>query len=281
MRRVEFIKRLIVISRPVFWPAIVAVYWFGVFESKSHWGWSTFIGLVFVTFPMGVIICALNDLYDQESDAMNQRKGEYEGAVVTSKETVPLIWAVIVNSLLFISIFALSGHYVAALLTLGVAAFAYTYSVKPIRLKTRPVFDSISNGIWMNLVYILGFTINYTGFSLRLPPLHTLGIVLFCASAIHALGAAADYEIDKKIGDKTIAQYIGLKPTIILSAIAYITCFFLVSSTDIPVRVYFALSSLLILFMWLRPRHVVILRLLEVIVVGVPLPALYLLAAKL
>jgi len=51
------------------------------------WTWSIIPILLWVTFPFNLLIYGINDIYDQDTDADNDRKGGYGGAKIKPAET--------------------------------------------------------------------------------------------------------------------------------------------------------------------------------------------------
>lgn len=100
-----------------------------------------------------------------------------------------------------------------ALLALLVVLFGWQYSAPPLRLKERPFLDSCSNGAIVWLVWALGYTsqgLSLCGSSNGLGARKGL-LLAFCATGIHALGAAADIEADALAGQQTIATFAGVR----------------------------------------------------------------------
>src|SRR5690242_12794976 len=74
---------LIQVSRPIVWPVLPLVYVLGLRASGAEWNAVVVAQLVLMTFPMNLIGCGLNDIYDYESDRRSQRRRAIWGAVVT------------------------------------------------------------------------------------------------------------------------------------------------------------------------------------------------------
>src|SRR3712207_1423165 len=85
------LSRLLHISRPVLWintigPAVVGM-WLG----GELWRWEALPILLWLTLPFNLLIYGVNDVFDQETDAKNPRKGSLEGAKILPEEVGP-IW---------------------------------------------------------------------------------------------------------------------------------------------------------------------------------------------
>ncbi|WP_207956168.1 UbiA prenyltransferase family protein [Rubrobacter marinus] len=83
------LPRLFHISRPVLWintigPAVV-----GVWLAGDLWRWEALPLLLWLTLPFNLLIYGVNDVFDQETDAKNPRKGTLEGARISPREVRP------------------------------------------------------------------------------------------------------------------------------------------------------------------------------------------------
>lgn len=246
--------RLAVISRPSAWVPAALVYIGGLtVNSQAGMNWSTWTGLAFITMPMGLIVFGVNDIADRTSDAVNSRKGGAWGAVVNARENGLIIWAAVVFSLSFLLLDLLSRHYLAALSVAGICLFACVYSLNPVRLKSRPIADSLSNGFWVICMFCSGYYSSTAGLASYYPAVHILIVLLLCGAAVHALTTLLDCEVDKAAGDQTIGVFLGRRQTLAIAAIMFAVCFFLVSS---PVMAaYLGAAATLALIGILRPAR--------------------------
>ena len=164
----------------------------------------------------------MNDLYDQETDALNAKKEGYEARV--TKTTEPLLRRALglslVLGIILFSITAIQPFVSPGWLSLGFFGFillGWQYSAPPCRFKARPFLDSASNALYLFPVFIAWSL----GSSSSFPwPLFLAGS-LWCA-AMHAFSAVPDIEADKKAGLATIATQLGTKRTILLCAGLYL-----------------------------------------------------------
>lgn len=241
----RFIKRLIIISRPVFWLPTVAVYSGGAVLSAAPWSWVTWLGLLFFTVPQGVIVYGVNDIADRESDASNARKGGAEGAVVTAREAMHITYAVIAMAVIFPLVFTVTRRYLLATAVTVIVLFSFTYSVQPIRLKSRPVLDSVANGVWVLTMFLAGFWAGREGLRPEFPAASALFSVLLCPTAVHALGTVVDYNVDKKAGDRTIAVALGQRNTLLICAAVFLLCFGIAGRYNLAIGSYLLVCTLL------------------------------------
>jgi 4-hydroxybenzoate polyprenyltransferase len=237
-------RRLIAISRPVLYIPSLATFTVGLLASGNIiLAVGSLIGALLVTFPMGLIAYGINDISDRESDARNPRKGGADGARLTLSETRLLGRAIWVTAIISLLVCVLARYMGLAMAMFAVYVLAYTYSVEPIRLKTRPVLDSLANGVGAACIFVAGYWANVQGLTLSWPaPEILLAVVLF-AAAIHALGAAMDYEIDKKVGDTTICVALGKTKTLLLCSLAFLACLPLVHGHGLVVDIYIVMAA--------------------------------------
>jgi 4-hydroxybenzoate polyprenyltransferase len=100
------------------------------------------------------------------------------------------------------------------------AVLIYFYSAEPVRLKEKPILDSVANGFFY---FFAPFALGYT-FGAPLATMSTAAAVLLitCAAGLHALAAIADYEPDREVRNRTIAVALGRKS----AATFALACFF-------------------------------------------------------
>src|SRR5205823_2723377 len=93
-------------SRPGFWLTSIWFYLLPlaghrVFDSSSFW-----IGVLFVTLPLGLLIYGWNDILDAENDRQNPRKGTFLfGPRGTDEQLRKLPWAIALVNLPFLALF--------------------------------------------------------------------------------------------------------------------------------------------------------------------------------
>jgi 4-hydroxybenzoate polyprenyltransferase len=268
-RMARALWRLAVVSRPGVWVPAVVVYGGGVaLGPTTRATWPTWAGFAFVTMPMGLITFGINDITDSTSDTLNGRKGGMEGAIVRPSEMRPLACAAAACGVAFPLLYLVTRHYAAAAAMLGIVCAACAYSVKPVRLKARPVLDSMSNGFWVACIFCCGYYAGTLGLPDRFPPPHVLAALLLCGAALHALTTLLDCDVDRKTGDTTIGVVLGRRRTVALAAILFASCFCLVS--DPGIAAYFAACSLLSAVILVRPSHRAIHLLVVVVIIILP-----------
>lgn len=208
------IKRLILISRPIAYIPFLFIYIAGaVYANPQNWYLVVFYAC-FSVLLQSLVMNGLNDIYDIESDSINERKGGVYGARLKNTEKPSLLRYIYIASIFSFLPAALLGSYGLLISSGAILLLAYAYSVPPIRLKSRPVFDSFTNGFGALLVFMSGFWV--AGGNTGYPKPGLILCIFIFAFVVHALGAYMDYESDKKTNDKTIAVFLGKKVTLLL-----------------------------------------------------------------
>lgn len=239
----EKIKVLLITSRPILWLGPIGIYFIGVQAAKVDFNFFFWLGLFFVTFPMGILVYGLNDISDYKSDIINPRKGSWEGGVLNRKYTSIICYAILVSILIVIFPLLIFKYYFSVGLIICITLFAYLYSCKPVRLKSIPFLDSLSNGLWVALILIFGFS--FTKGSSQLPLI--IFPIFLGVTAMHALTTLMDYDEDKLSGDKTISVYLGKRVTSLISSLIFFSLIFLIKPINFFVMFYLILGGCLIL----------------------------------
>jgi 4-hydroxybenzoate polyprenyltransferase len=216
------IIRMLSISRVLFWVIFPAVFFLGLVFSKGALTLQATLLAVAFTFPISLAGYGINDVYDFKSDRKNPRKklrSGVEGRIVTPKEREIVRKAAFIAVVPFV--FALLYTMNPTVIALG-AAFVlvgYSYSALPLRLKERPPFDSLSNGlIYFLFPFLMGY---YMTFEAAIFPTFSLWIAL-CVAMIHAVGTVVDYDADRKAGLETFAIRFGKRATMAASSISFL-----------------------------------------------------------
>lgn len=270
------IKRLLLVSRPIFWVPLASIYSWGVIIGSNHWDFFTVLGLICFTFPLSIAVFGINDIADIESDHLNARKGAVDGAVVAQKEK-KLIIKTLAGSILFVlAVFLISGRYLSLLMVGCIVLLVYVYSMEPIRLKSIPVADSFSNGLGLVLMFLSGYFMTIQDWQSVSLPLRQISIVFLAAVSLYALATLLDYEADQKTGDRTAGLLLGKHLTAVISLLLLSVCFLLAKS--LPVKLFFGICVLLCSLICIKPELRVInkMKLIFLVMISVPLPAIYL-----
>lgn len=209
------IARLIKISRPALWPWLAGPYLVGI-GSIKNFSILSLLEFILFLFPLNLFIYGINDVYDQKSDKINPRKGDFQGSILRSDEFNFVLKASIVSALIFLTISILSVNIEHIFLSLLFIFAGFAYSHGNFRFKEIPFVDSIIGGpIIYLLPGIIAFSLKSSLFSL--PPKIFLLALPFIA--FHAVTTLKDERYDKKAGMNSIGIFLGRANTILLSSI--------------------------------------------------------------
>ena len=195
--------RLLYISRPVLWINTVGPATVGMWLTGDLFAWEALPILLWLTLPFNLLIYGVNDVFDQETDARNPRKGTLEGARIDASEVRPVLFGVIFTnvpflaySFLFVPSSAIAWMFLYALLFVG-------YSVPPARFKARPYLDSLSNAAY-------AFPLVFVPLALGSGPVWPAALGLMAWSAAkHTFDAVQDVDEDRRVGIVTTAVRLG------------------------------------------------------------------------
>jgi 4-hydroxybenzoate polyprenyltransferase len=218
--------RLLYISRPVLWINTVGPALVGMWLTGDLWRWEALPLLIWLTLPFNLLIYGVNDVFDQETDAKNPRKGSLEGAKILPEEVLPIGRGVLLTNVPFLIYFVSVMPYRAALWILLYAVLFVGYSAPPLRFKARPYLDSLSNAAY-------AFPLVFVPLALESPVVWPAALGLMAWSAAkHTFDASQDVDEDRRVGIKTTAVRLSIKGVVLWSGawwtIATI-CFALVS----------------------------------------------------
>jgi 4-hydroxybenzoate polyprenyltransferase len=204
------------LSRPRFWlylagPVVVGIVYAADTTAEFFSPLSVAL-FVYFLLPANLFLYGINDVFDADVDQYNPKKEEdgrevrYEGDWV-----VPAV--VLLSGALgaaFVPILYPEGIY-----TLGAFYLLATeYSAPPLRFKTKPFLDSLSNGL-----YILPGVLAYAALAGELPPAPAIAGGWLWTMAMHTFSAIPDIEPDRTAGIQTTATVLGER-----GALAYCAC---------------------------------------------------------
>ncbi len=163
------------------------------------------LGAVYVTFPLGLLLYGWNDWADFETDQLNPRKGNLLfGARLSADSLARLPWIIAAVQVPFFIAFTLL---VGAKFLLWIAAAVAVnacYNLPAINFKGRPLLDALSQGGYL-LVFVLASWVNDVP---QLPWQVFLFGLLFAVHS-HLLAEVTDIEPDRAAGRRTTAVVIG------------------------------------------------------------------------
>jgi len=235
-------KRALIISRPAAWTWTTGMFLVGM-GNFSNFTIISVIEFLFMLFPINFLIYGLNDIYDKKSDRSNPYKDGIQGTKVKEKEVkqIKTISIIISISFFLVSLFSKNIWNILAsgLLILG----AYVYSAPPIRLKSKPIIDSIFGGIGYFVPALIAFT-TYNTID-KVPWIYLILALPLIGG--HLIFALRDINYDKKAKIKTTGVILGKRKTMIIVAILDLITFFFMK--DLFLKALLLISALSIMVM--------------------------------
>lgn len=239
------LRRLIEISRPVLWINTVGTTVVGMWLAGYLWDWRVLPILIWVTFPFNLLIYGINDIFDQETDNINARKGGYEGAHIFPNEVRPIWITTVLTNVPFLIYFAITLPWQATAWMVAYSLFFTFYSAPPLRFKARKYLDALSNTDY-------AFPLAFVPLALGVEPNWWLVIGLMAWSvAKHAYDAIQDIPQDSDTGIVTTAVHLGVKKTAIWSTIWWAISIALFAVVNIPV----AIANAIIAYLLVAPLY--------------------------
>ena len=202
------LRYLLVLSRPRFWlylagPVAVGVT-YGIGDVSELFTPVTISLAGYFLVPANVFLYGINDLFDADVDELNPKKDNRETRWQGDRLTVT---AVGLAAGLGVATFAITPRiawpYLAGFLVLSAG-----YSAPPLRFKTTPLVDSVSNGL-----YVLPGAAAYATVAGTQPPLAALAGAWLWTMGMHTFSAIPDIEPDRAAGIRTTATVLGAPRT--------------------------------------------------------------------
>lgn len=192
-------------SRPGFW---LTALWFymlplaqhQVFDSAAFW-----LGAVYVTFPMGLLLYGWNDCVDYETDRYNPRKGTFLfGARGSAEQLRKLPLRIALVQLPFVIIATVLAGPKMLICFAGMTAAAAIYNWPRYGFKAQPPLEILNQAGYL-FVFLLSSWLNSVS---QLPWPAMLFGALFAMHS-HVFGEVMDLEPDRAAGRRTTAVVIG------------------------------------------------------------------------
>ncbi len=199
---------LLKVARPGFWLTSI---WFYLLPlgRRAVWNdWTFWLGLFYVTLPLGLLIYGWNDIFDSDNDRANLRKDTFLfGARPTPEQIARLPrWIALVQIPFVVSFFMLLGGKSLAWWTAVVAGTAL-YNWPRAGLKNWPVVDLLNQ-----ISYVLVFVLSSWLSGLPQLPWFTFVFGALFAMHSHLFGEIMDRDIDLAAGRRTTAGVFGMVP---------------------------------------------------------------------
>jgi 4-hydroxybenzoate polyprenyltransferase len=210
------------LSRPRFWfylagPVVVGVVYGAATTAEFFTPLSVALFAYFL-IPANVFLYGVNDIFDADIDELNPKKSE-EGREVRYRAGTAVTAAVILSVIAgvgFVPFLPVEGTAALA----GFFALGTAYSAPPLRLKTKPFLDSLSNGL-----YITPGIVAYAGLTGTAPPALIVAGGWVWTMGMHTFSAIPDIEPDRLAGIRTTATVLGERATL-----AYCACCWLLAA---------------------------------------------------
>jgi 4-hydroxybenzoate polyprenyltransferase len=199
------LRFLVQVSRPGLWATSAWFYLLPlgrrpVFHAAGFW-----LGLLYVTFPLGFILYGWNDLVDQETDRVNPRKGTFLfGARGTREQLASIPLRIALLQAVFLAAFWYLDGPRMVLWFAGLIAFTALYNWPRYGLKSRPPFEVLNQAGFL-LVFVLSSWLNHA------PQLRWSAMLFGAMFAMHShvFGEIMDIEPDRLSGRPTTATVVG------------------------------------------------------------------------
>ncbi|WP_254524607.1 prenyltransferase [Natrinema caseinilyticum] len=204
----ERLSYLVTLSRPRFWLYLAGPVLVGVAYAADSVGElvtpSTVALFGYFLVPANVFLYGINDVYDREIDATNPKKEAREARYRGQRFVPAVVGLCAALPLLFAPLIATAAvPWLVVFLVLGAA-----YSAPPVRFKTTPVLDSISNGL-----YVAPGIAAYAAVAGVQPPLLAIAGGWLWAMGMHTFSAIPDIRPDREAGIRTTATVLGERRT--------------------------------------------------------------------
>ena len=133
--------------------------------------------------------------------------------------------AAFVVGIVFLCVSAATANLANVYFSVTMLCLSYVYSAPPWRLKIRPPFDVVSAGI---LGFFAPFALGYSFVDdATALPLQAYYFTC-CVMGFHAFSTIMDYDVDKRIGDRTFAVAYGKRAAALFPAAIFLCSLFIV-----------------------------------------------------
>jgi 4-hydroxybenzoate polyprenyltransferase len=210
------LRYLLTLSRPRFWlylagPVLVGVA-YGAATTAALVTPVTLALFAYFLLPANVFLYGVNDLFDVEVDAENPKKEDREARWAGGRAVTA---TVVASGALGLGLFALTPA-VAWPWLAGFFLLGFEYSAPPLRFKTTPLLDSVSNGL-----YVLPGFAAYAAVAGASPPLAAVAAGWLWTMGMHTFSAIPDIEPDRRAGIRTTATALGERTTYLYCGVVW------------------------------------------------------------
>lgn len=215
----EGIRQLLGSSRPISW--VNTAYPFAAAYLMAGGGITAglVIGTLFFLFPYNLLMYGINDVFDHESDLRNPRKGGVEGIVLAARWHLLILWSAALLALPFVVALLAAGTVLSGAVLAVVLAAVVGYSAPRIRLKERPLLDSMTSSTHFVGPAVFGLVL--AGAPPSLPVVASMVAFFLWGMASQAFGAVQDVTADRQAGIGSIATALGARGAVRTAMVLY------------------------------------------------------------
>lgn len=211
------LRYLFALSRPRFWlylagPVIVGVA-FGATTVSELFETRNLLLAAYFLVPANLFLYGVNDVFDADIDAENPKKNDREARWAGDRIVLSVVLA---SGALGLGLFAITPS-VAWPWLAGFFLLSIGYSAPPVRFKTTPFLDSISNGL-----YVLPGLAAYATVAGAWPPTAAVVGAWLWTMGMHTFSAIPDIGPDRAAGIRTTATVLGETKTYGYCAIVWL-----------------------------------------------------------
>lgn len=251
------ISLLLKVSRPGLWLVFVWLYLWPTAGNTALLRTSVFwMGLLYSTLPLNLLVYGMNDLVDEDTDSVNPRKGNFIYGAKTSKierRELPF-WMFTLNVVPLCIIAGFTGEwmYLAGWFTAAVS-INFLYNNKPFQFSRRCPFEVPTMILGHFLIPLFSCQIN----DLSFPGLGSWIFNGFLLARSHIWLEFADIDCDAKAGKRTFAVRFGpivaFRTVIALTLLESLSAWLLLESSLLAL---FSLFGVLVFWMSATNRGV-------------------------
>jgi len=247
----HFLKFIIMAARPGFWLTSI---WFFLLPCGGFWVFDKllfWVGLAYVSLPLGLVIYGFNDIADRETDRLNPRKGTFLfGARGDDQDLNRLPLVILLAQLPFLALFFFTVGPRILPWFIVLLALVALYNWPRWGFKNRPFLDMLNQ-----VGYLLVFVLSSWLAGVPQLPLASFLFGLLFAMHSHLLGQIMDVEPDRLAGRRSTAVVLGVvKSKILLAVFVFIEGLLVASPLEQPLiaglflagTIYFLADALVI-----------------------------------
>lgn len=195
------------LSRPRYWHYLGSPVLLGLIYAADSVGELLSIpSLAFALYfliPGNVFLYGVNDAFDVDTDEHNPKKAS-EGKEMMFQEDTSVVGAIVLSGVLAVGFLGITDSETVLLLVATWLLLSVEYSAPPLRLKSIPLVDSLSNGL-----YVIPGIAAYVSLAGEFPPLTAIVAFWMWTMGYHTFAAIPDIEPDRKANVRTLATVLG------------------------------------------------------------------------